>query len=713
MEVPMDDTKMTEEATQAGEHNSSDDEAILQQAKRHWRSARTHWRQWREEARLCYSMEAGDQWDDADRIALEDKLQIPVTFNRISPMVDVVVGTEIGNRREVRYIPRTKEDAGPNEIYSAAADFFRDECEAEHEDTDAFRDACICGIGCCEVRMDYAEDPTGTIIIERVDPKELWPDPDAKKNNLADQQFMFRIRDVPFHEIKATWPDDASDVYGMHHKGSWDADDDQDDNDIHLNISGDQYALGVDNESAERFHDYTMMRLVEYQYSTKVAVYIVQNEYGELDKLTKAEFAEFRFMRKAMGAPVREDIDYKKTTQKIIKRMFIIGNKVMQHDVSPAITNFTYLFITSKRDSSKASWYGMVRPMIDPQKWANKFFSQIIHILNTSAKSGAYVETSAVEDVRKFERNFAKTGSVLWLEDGGLDRVRERGFGNYPSGIDKMMEFSLNSMREVTGINIELMGLSGKSQAGVLEYQRKQAALTILGMLFDNLRRYRKMQGEVLLYYIDNYVSDGRLVRIVGPEGKKYVPLSKQPGFTKYDVVIDEAPSSPNQKERTFEVLMQLLPAMMKMGYAPPVEILDYLPLPETLVEAMKEQQKQMMQQPSPEQQKAEFEAQAKQQELQMQMQGKQQELELEKISKEMELQFEGMKQQQQMGLDAASRQQQMGIEAAEAEQDMAININKTELEIAIKETLGKLAIAQKAREARLKEMSARQRRGE
>jgi hypothetical protein len=308
-----------------------------------------------------------------------------------------------------------------------------------------------------------------------------------------------------------------------------------------------------------------------------------------------------------------------------------------------------------------------------------------------------------VEDVRKFERNFAKTGSVLWLEDGGLERIKERGFGNYPAGIDKMMEFALSSMRDVTGINIELMGLSGKNQAGILEYQRKQAALTILGMLFDNLRRYRKMQGEVLLYYIENYVSDGRLVRIVGPEGKRYIPLTKQSGTTKYDVIIDEAPSSPNQKERTFEVLMQLLPAMIKMGYLPPVEVLDYLPLPETLIEAMKEQQQKNMQGPSEEEQKAELEARAKQQDMQ-----------LKAAEKQMEFQFDTAKGAQNLQLERAKAFQDMELKAMEAGQDMTLNVNKTDLELAIKETLGRLAIQQKRAEGELRERQAkRENRGE
>jgi hypothetical protein len=211
------------------------------------------------------------------------------------------------------------------------------------------------------------------------------------------------------------------------------------------------------------------------------------------------------------------------------------------------------------------------------------------------------------------------------------------------------------------------------------------------------------MQGEVLLYYIENYVSDGRLVRIVGPDGKKYVPLTRQPGTTKYDVVIDEAPSSPNQKERTFEILMQLLPPMIKMGYIPPVEMLDYLPLPETLIEAMKEKQQEAQQQPSPEEQKAQAELKAKQMEMQMKGQEKQ-----------LELQFDSARGAQNLQLERAKAFQKMELEAMEAGQDMNITLNKTDLELAIKETLGRLAIQQKRAENSARErQSQRENRGD
>src|SRR5262249_493780 len=145
-------------------------------------------------------------------------------------------------------------------------------------------------------------------------------------------------------------------------------------------------------------------------------------------------------------------------------------------------------------------------------------------------------------------------------------------------------------IRDVSGVSVEMLGMRAAVQPASLESQRVQASMIILQPMFDSLRRYRKMQGRKLLYLIQNYLSDGRLVRIVGKDEEKFVPLIRQPGTGEYDIIVDDAPSSPNQKEATWTMLQQILPVVGKLL---PVQtwmaLLDYSPLPSAAQEKIKE----------------------------------------------------------------------------------------------------------------------------
>jgi hypothetical protein len=225
--------------------------------------------------------------------------------------------------------------------------------------------------------------------------------------------------------------------------------------------------------------------------------------------------------------------------------------------------------------------------MKDPARWSNKWMSQTMHIMNTSAKGGIMAERGGFfENDMEGEESYAKQDQVTYLKAGALSganpKFAPKPQTEFPSSTFQLMQFAINALRDVSGVNVEILGMqSAASQAASLDLQRKQAAMVILQPLFDSLRRYRKEQGRLLLYLIENFLSDGRLIKIVGKDQAQYVPLIRQAGVTTYDVVVDQSPSSPNQKEATWAMLQQILPVVGKM--LPPatwLALLKYSPLP-------------------------------------------------------------------------------------------------------------------------------------
>ena len=87
----------------------------------------------------------------------------------------------------------------------------------------------------------------------------------------------------------------------------------------------------------------------------------------------------------------------------------------------------------------------------------------------------------------------------------------------------------------------------------------------MLAPIFDSLRRYRKFQGHILLSFIHNFISDGRMIRIGGVGNEQFLPLTKRPDAPEYDIIVDQAPNSPDVKEQTWETLQNLVPGLLNV----------------------------------------------------------------------------------------------------------------------------------------------------
>jgi hypothetical protein len=550
---------------------------IVATAHRLYNESRSASSEWREEAHEMYDMVAGTQWSDSDIRVLQEQQRPAVVFNRISRTINAVVGTQVTNRQETRYIPRELGDVQVNEILTSAADWVRDRCDAEDEETDAFEDMCITGMGWSETRICFDVDPEGETLIERVDPLEMYWDPGATKRNLSDARWVMRVRKMAKDDIEAQWPDADISAIG----DPWDGPDEDVISKEHVypqDAYKRQQQIGVEGKGVSR------IRVAQFQWSERVTVYRI----GEEAQTVSEEV--FQKAKKELDA---REMPYLKQEVLKWKQAFISGGQLLEQTDSPVPDSSTLKAMTYKRDRNKRIWYGLVRVMKDPQKFGNKFFSQILDILNKGAKGGIMAEKDAFDDPRAAEDNWARADGIIFMRPGSLagNKVKEKPTVSLPPGLDRLMQFSLEGVHEAAGLNLEQLGFANRQQAGILEAQRKQAGLTIIAPLFDALRRYRKEQGRVLLHFIRTYLSDGRLIKITGQDGTdQYLPLIRQPDTVKYDIIVDESPTSPNMKEKTFAVLTQLLPELIRMGITPPPEVLDYSPLPSALTTKWKEQ---------------------------------------------------------------------------------------------------------------------------
>lgn len=562
----------------------------MKKATQRLKDGREHCEKWQKEAKDDFDFIAGNQWIDEDKAILEDQQRPIVVFNYSEKMIDAVNGAEVSGRQEATYRPRGIEDGPLAEVWTEAARWCRDECLADDEESDAFRDCLISGMGWTETKMDYTEDKDGMPIISRIDCTEMVWDPASTKPSLADRRWDAQGVWMDDDLIALRWP--SSDVTAS-------VDENGDPPSVFHIQTGNRY--NGDNETEREAEDdkrVDQTRIWNYQCMEMETYYRVSAGDGKVVEMEPKDFNKIKGQIKEHG------LKYAKLWKKVYYRGFITDEDVLEFSASPCQDGFTRNCITGKRDRNRNIWYGLTRVMKDPQRWANKWLSQIMHIINSNSKGGLLAETGAFVDPRKAEDDWSKANSLVLLNEGGIEKIKEKKMAEYPAGLSQLMEFALNALPQVTGINLEALGLANRDQANVLEQSRKQAAYGLLAPIFDSLKRYRKMQGRIMLFFIKTFISDGRLIRIVGPGSEQYVPLTKVDGAVKFDVVVDQAPTSPDVKQRTWETLMQIVPALVKEGVPVPPDLLTYAPLPQKLIMEWQQfiQKSQQAKGPSPEQ---------------------------------------------------------------------------------------------------------------
>lgn len=550
-------------------------------------------KKWRQESRRGYKFVAGDQYSEEDILDAEAIRKPMIVFNRLGPVIDAVVGMETGNRHEMRFVPMELGDGRVNNLLTDAVRWASQRTNEPQQTSAAFRDLVICGLGVTGTRLDYEEDPDGKIVTERLDPLLYFWDPASSGRNLTDRRWDATAKLVDEEEIE-----------GMFGKGALEG----------ATLDGDvwrsllQESIDPHNADATPYSgkagdgsSRAMIPLVEYEYYRRVPYYRIETDQG-MEEVNEAEFRAVRADLVARG------IKYVRQTRRRFYRVFLAGNVILEEGEAPDKTSFSRKVMTGKRDDSIRGWYGMVRAMIGmegtqgPQQMTNKLYSESINSIAVQGKGGLLAEVDAFVNPVIAQEQWAAADSIVWVKAGGLAKIQPKPLGDYPQGMDRLLQWAVQSVPEVTGVNWELLGLVNRDQPGIVEDSRRQAAITILADYFDALKMYRAELGRLYASLVIEYMAgddeeSSTLIRLSGAGSEQVVPLLKDELTMKYDVVVDDAPSSANVKDKTWSVLVDLLPMAIKMGMPPPPNWLEYAPIPATLaqewIQAVQSQQQQ------------------------------------------------------------------------------------------------------------------------
>lgn len=547
-----------------------------EQFRRDWRASE----KWRQKAKGWYEMRDGKQWDDATVAALDKEDRPHLTFGRIKPVLNVVCGVEISNRQEINVFPRQEGDAVISDLGTEGLKWIDDRCQAETEESRAFLDLLTCGIGVTETRIDYLDDPDGKTYRERVCPLHVAWDASSSKRNMTDSRRTWRMKVMEKDEAMSLYPD--ADPFEL--DADW------------TGLAADSMVEQTDDsikdyrkDNHTTLHDMVKpVRLVQVQWWERGFRYQVTGPDGQTQQIDKEEARKYTGIE---GYRVRK-VPFKHY------KFAIIGKTILaQGDLDPG-DRFHFQFMTGDFNETEQYWQGLVEPMVAPQQGMNKTLSNIIDLLSKMRKGGFLYEADFFVDEEQAKRDLNKPNPAIPVNRGALSnatggsKYQELSVGTLPQQLGELLEFMKTAIHEGAGVPVELLSQQESDQlSGIQEYERRRAGITMLAGYFDSLRLYRIQQASLSFDFLRAF-HEGALIRLLqtneeGDETEQYVPMILDEQTEEFDFVIDDSPTAPNQKERTWQLLTPLLPIFVQVGAPPEMleEILRASPLPKRVVE--------------------------------------------------------------------------------------------------------------------------------
>lgn len=553
----------------------------------------------REESEEDFKFYSGHQWEENAKATMRQERRPALTLNYVLPIINAVIGEERQNRQEIKVYGRDPDDDAGAFAMSELIRWVMDTCNGEYEISKAFKDMIICGRGYIEITIDYSIDPTGEIRLGRVKPSEIYVDPVSEREDLYDARYVIREKYLTEDQIAATFGEDkVSLIKGLHG-------DQTNKSSVEHSFKGDDYSYGG---RVFRSNDGTY-QVLEVWHSELVEGALVQNpQTGKTEELTieelEAVLKETAQQQEAQGQPVAETIDYIKRPIKQFFHGFVCGSVTLLKEPSPHtnLKSFPIIPIFGLRDDEDESWFGIVKSIKDAQRQHNVEQSSLLHWVQTQPKSGWIAPRGAFVDKRRWEQRSSQAGFIgeYNATRGMPQQLRAMPL---PRHILEMAQTRLQNMRDISGVNVELLGSSPKDTAGIVMQMRQRQGMTILETYFDNLRLTRRLIGTVLISMIQQYIADDRKVRIMGERGARYVQATTDLQFGKFDAIVEDSTDTPNDKMATMYILQTTLPMLLQAGVPVPPSFVDILPISQHIKDEWKQMLENMMnQQPQPEQ---------------------------------------------------------------------------------------------------------------
>ncbi len=502
---------------------------------------------WAKVAKECVDFVEGRQWDQASIQRLVAENRPILTFNKIAPLVRLVVGYFCNNRTDVTYLP-ANEGPGTQEVAEILTRLEKQVSELNqlpHIATECFMDGIVTGRGFIDTRLDFAENDFGEIKKTVVDPFSVFIDPDLAEYDLDQARHVTVARWASLDEIEYTWGRVAAQAVrpfiGNGQGQTWGSF-------PYLDMGGEEITpirtFAQSDTYDQQFADFFHTQLIDTGRKT-VRVLDQQSQYWRMGEV----FIDLETgQRQALPddetlAVMMPDVPAGGRKQMFIEKAFAhatnLGNQIVV-DIRPIKqVRWTVMIgdlLVWDRDSIYDSYTltgyypyfrrgitrGMVEDIRDPQREINKRRSSEIDLVTRTANTGWVVHEEGLSPDQKlnWERNSAKPGFVGYWKGQAHQKPERVNAAPPPTAMERLEEKGRQDLREITGVNESALGELDRVQSGRAIEARQRQAVIAIQLYMNNYSRTSELLGRKDLAIFQRHYTQERMFRIIGEDGK-------------------------------------------------------------------------------------------------------------------------------------------------------------------------------------------------
>ena len=467
----------------------------------------------RVEAEEGFDFYAGDQWDEADKAALEQAGRPALTINRIFPTVNSLSGTERQNRRAIKAYPRRGGTATVANLKTALMQHAIDESNGAFLLSEMFKEAVIGTQGWIQVNIEPDDDGSGRIVIEQPPTLEVMADPFAQEMDVnASARYIIRVKQVDRGELEAAYPEHADELdkiaaggggiiatlrtFVSWLTGAWSGGED---------VSG-KYRLAV------RYYWWRQpvrrARWTDAQTGEAPKYVETEAEYANAETATAQEPGRFTL------GNWRVD--------KVLYSAVVCGDTLLEgptKDPMKGVTRFPLVRVIPCKGTKAFNYVGQ---LIGPQQEENKRRSQELAHLNSTTHSGYMVPDGALTPAMQTRLdNYGATPGVSIVYNplkGKPERIEP---GQLSQGHAELAAQASQDIKEISGVSDATLGYGAPSGTPArLVALQQRAGMVVTEPIFDQYSYAMILFGQLLDEVITaaGVYSEAEILQIVDKE---------------------------------------------------------------------------------------------------------------------------------------------------------------------------------------------------